>query len=107
MLWNEAVRFAKAKEQASIKQAEEISKTKASMAYNPNNTEGINKKICRRCGYTRKDTLKDVFARLEKNYIVLPKNPQIKQNLAEIQNLKKHFGLGTKAFVPKDGLRRN
>jgi len=37
-----------------------ISKTKASMAYNPNNTEGINKKICRRCGYTRKDTLKEV-----------------------------------------------
>jgi hypothetical protein len=37
-----------------------ISKTRDGIAYYPNNTSGINKKICKRCGYTRKDTLKEV-----------------------------------------------
>jgi hypothetical protein len=76
---------------------EAISKTKASMAYNPNNTEGINKKICRRCGYTRKDTLKEVFAEIERGYCVLWDGenklyiPAVKK--VWIDGIKKHFGV--------------
>jgi hypothetical protein len=49
--------------------------------------------------------LKDVFAKLEKNFEDVHEFGDDMYNVIEkraYQKLKKHFGLGTKAFVPKD-----
>jgi len=45
-------------------------------------------KICKRCGYTRKDTLKEVFDRLEK---LDGREVWTRDDILKI--LKKHFGV--------------